>query len=178
MPGRRGRGERSQAMTEFALVAPVLLLLTFGIMDFGRALYFYVTAGAAAREGARIAIRASNPLPADSDVTTAVAAHLPGFVVTPAGCVNGPIPAGAPASGAAWIFITEPNPASSLPAANGPGGQASAPAGACNAVTPAIGNQYLQVTVVFAYAPVTPLVAQAVGTRLLFRLAVLARTDY
>ena len=51
MNGRRRRFERSQAMTEFALVAPVLLLLTFGILDFGRALFFYAAAGDAASLG-------------------------------------------------------------------------------------------------------------------------------
>ncbi|MDQ6691514.1 MAG: pilus assembly protein [Candidatus Dormibacteraeota bacterium] len=165
-------------MTEFALVAPVLLLLTFGIIDFGRALYFYVTAGAAAREGARIAIRASNPLPSNIDVTGAVASHLPGFTVVPATCVNGPLPGGGPASGAASIYVTEPNPVSSLPSANAPGGEAAAPSGACNTVTPATGYQYLQVTVVFAYSPVTPLVSNVIGNRLVFRLGVIARTEY
>lgn len=165
-------------MTEFALVAPVLLLLSFGIMDFGRALYFYVTAGAGAREGARIAVRASSSLPTNSDVTSAVGAHLPGIAVSTPACVNGPIPAGAPPTGSAWIFITEPSPATSLPSANAPGGQPAAPAGACNTVTPAIGNQYLEVTVVYAYVPVTPLVANVIGNRLLFRLGVMARTEY
>ena len=171
-------GQRSQAMTEFALVAPVLLLLSFGIMDFGRALYFYISAGAGAREGARIAVRASSSLPSDSDVTSAVGGHLPGISISAPPCVNGPIPAGAPPSGSAWIFITEPSPATALPSANAPGGQPAAPAGACNAVTPATGNQYLQVTVVYAYVPVTPLVANVVGNRLLFRLGVIARTEY
>lgn len=165
-------------MTEFAMVAPVLLLLTFGILDFGRALYFYVTAGAAAREGARIAMRASYPLPANSDVSGAVGAHLPGIGVSPAACVNGPIPAGGPPSGSAWIFITEPNPTTTLPSANAPGGEAAAPAGPCSAVTPAIGNQYLQVTVVFAYVPLTPLVSKVIGNRLVFKLAVIAVTEY
>ncbi|TMF40617.1 MAG: pilus assembly protein [Chloroflexi bacterium] len=30
------RSERSQGLTEFAIIAPVILLLTFGIIDFGR----------------------------------------------------------------------------------------------------------------------------------------------
>ena len=80
--------ERSQAMTEFALVAPVLLLLTFGIMDFGRALYFYAAAGNAAREAARVAMRASSPMPADADVRSAGSIHFPGAVVgAPGGAV-------------------------------------------------------------------------------------------
>ena len=37
------RSERSQGLTEFAIIAPVILLLTFGIIDVGRALYLYIT---------------------------------------------------------------------------------------------------------------------------------------
>lgn len=40
---------------EFALLLPVLLLLIFGIIDFGRALNAQVTLTQAAREGARLA---------------------------------------------------------------------------------------------------------------------------
>jgi len=47
-------------MTEFAIIAPVILLLTFGIIDFGRGLYFYITLQQAANEGARVAVRASD----------------------------------------------------------------------------------------------------------------------
>jgi Flp pilus assembly protein TadG len=38
---------------EFALVAPVLLILVFGVIDFGRALYVVNVLTAAMREGAR-----------------------------------------------------------------------------------------------------------------------------
>ena len=56
-------GQRSQALIEFALVSPVLLLLLFGVIDLGRAIFYYDTINHAAREGARTAIRASNALP-------------------------------------------------------------------------------------------------------------------
>jgi Flp pilus assembly protein TadG len=48
-------------MVEFALVGPLVLLLLFGMIDFGRAIFFQVELNNAAREGVRIAILASNP---------------------------------------------------------------------------------------------------------------------
>jgi Flp pilus assembly protein TadG len=47
--------ERGAAAVEFALVLPVLMLLIFGIVDFGRMLNAKITITEAAREGARAA---------------------------------------------------------------------------------------------------------------------------
>lgn len=43
-------------MAEFALVAPIFFLLLFGIIDFGRYVYYVQILNNAAREGARYAI--------------------------------------------------------------------------------------------------------------------------
>ncbi len=51
----RGARDRGAAAVEFALLLPILLLLVFGIIDFGRALNAQVTLTQAAREGARLA---------------------------------------------------------------------------------------------------------------------------
>src|SRR5260370_5958025 len=53
------RSQRSQGLTEFAIIAPIILLLTFRIIDFGRALYVYITLQQAANDGARVALPAS-----------------------------------------------------------------------------------------------------------------------
>jgi Flp pilus assembly protein TadG len=54
--GRRGRREdRGAAAVEFALVAPLLLLLVFGIISYGYMLSFRQTLSQAAAEGARAA---------------------------------------------------------------------------------------------------------------------------
>src|SRR6187402_3204985 len=50
--GARGRG---QALTEFAVVLPVFLLLVFGIIDLGRVIWGLDNVANAAREGARYA---------------------------------------------------------------------------------------------------------------------------
>lgn len=48
--------ERGSSLAETAIAMSVLLLLIFGIVDFGRALYTYAYIGTIAREGARWAI--------------------------------------------------------------------------------------------------------------------------
>src|SRR5207249_406255 len=125
--------------------APVILLLTFGIIDFGRALYLYITLQQAANEGARVAVRASyfidpngtsHTWPTDSDVANAIAGHavIMNLANNPA-CPNGPLPNGGipqgspskPAPNTGWIFITDPStPGNGTP--NGPrGGQRRRP---------------------------------------------------
>jgi hypothetical protein len=50
----RGR-EAGQALVEFAMIVPLLLLLLFALVDFGRAFYTWLLVTNAAREGARVA---------------------------------------------------------------------------------------------------------------------------
>ncbi|NJD59859.1 MAG: hypothetical protein C3F13_12175 [Anaerolineales bacterium] len=45
--------ERAQTMVEFALVFPIVLLITYGIIEFGRMVFIYAAVTGAAREGAR-----------------------------------------------------------------------------------------------------------------------------
>ncbi|GAC1425353.1 MAG: hypothetical protein NVSMB5_19640 [Candidatus Velthaea sp.] len=49
-------GERGQAAAEFAMAAMFAMLLIFGIIDFGRAIFTYDIVTSAARLGARYAI--------------------------------------------------------------------------------------------------------------------------
>ncbi len=53
--GRRRLGDSGAAAVEFALVVPFLLILMFGIVDFGLAMFSQNMVGNAAREGARTA---------------------------------------------------------------------------------------------------------------------------
>jgi hypothetical protein len=176
--------QRSQSMTEFALVAPILLLMLFGILDFGRLIYIYGTLVEAANEGARVSIKASSPLPSNTNVQTA-AKNGAQSVYLATTCPNGPLPptsgAGAsnPPGGQGWIFITEPNPPTtveSTPTYNAPGGQPPANAtGSCSAVNPSSSGTYpIQVTVRYTYAFFTPLLEQLAPT---FTLQAYA-TDY
>jgi Flp pilus assembly protein TadG len=50
---RRQRRQSAQALTEFALILPVLMLILLGVVDFGRVFYYWTSIANAAREGAR-----------------------------------------------------------------------------------------------------------------------------
>ena len=188
--------QKSQGLTEFALIAPVILLLTFGIIDFGRGLYFYITLQQAANEGARVAVRASyfidpngatHQWPTDADVATAVQVHAVTEVLANP-CPNGPIPNGGnpvgspqlPPSNSGWIFVTDPSPGGNgVP--NGPRGGLGtlpAPGPGCNTITPAVGNEPIKVTLWFNFQPLTPLIQQVVGSRIVITAYAVYRAEY
>jgi len=54
-PRDRRRSQRSQALVEFSLVAPIFLVVMFAAIDIGRLLYAYSAISSAARDGARTA---------------------------------------------------------------------------------------------------------------------------
>jgi Flp pilus assembly protein TadG len=58
-------GERGQALAEFALVLPLLMLLIAGIIEFGRAWNIKQAVTDAAREGARYAVVADGAMTED-----------------------------------------------------------------------------------------------------------------
>jgi Flp pilus assembly protein TadG len=80
----RKASDRGSVAVEFALVLPALLLILFGIIDFGRALNAQITLTGAAREGVRLAAlgypnaavqsRVAAAAPSLSGVTTTVVA--------------------------------------------------------------------------------------------------------
>jgi hypothetical protein len=192
----RFTSQRSQGLTEFALIAPILLLLTFGIIDFGRGLYMYITLQEAANEGARVAVRASGGVidpngvihfwPADSDVQTAVQANAVNMSLGNP-CPNGPIPNNGvaqgspslPAPSTGWIFITDPSTAGNG-TPNAPRGQVpfNPPPAGCNEAVAALGNEPLKVTLWYNFQPLTPLIAQAVGNQVVITAYAVYRAEY
>jgi len=77
---RRSRHRRSgQALVEFAFIAPILLLLIFGIVDFGRGIYALNAVSNAARMGVRTAV--INQVP--SDVKTRAAGQATALGIDP-----------------------------------------------------------------------------------------------
>lgn len=58
--------EKGQALLEFALVLPMLLLIVCGILDFGWIYYNQLAIANSAREGARFAVVSTVPEPGDT----------------------------------------------------------------------------------------------------------------
>ncbi len=198
-------GQRSQAMVEFALIGPLVLLLLFFIIDFGRGIYYFVTIDNAANEGARVAVRSSAQpgtsatLPQDADVVNAIQQHTAAVFLSQK-CPNGPIDpssSGVPPPNVGWIYITEvpapttlQNTATQVP--NAPGGQPFVgSSGGCDAIvpvgTPLPGTQVdttnvaLQVTIRYNFVPVTPLIqglANTVNVPLVLQAYAIYRTEY
>jgi hypothetical protein len=61
MRGKRLADERGVAMTEFALVLPVLMLVLAGLLAFGRLFFYWLDANRLAGETARWAVVDQNP---------------------------------------------------------------------------------------------------------------------
>jgi len=177
------RSERSQSIVEFALIAPVLLLLLFGIIDFGRLIYVYATLNQAVNEGARTAIRDSAVLPSNTDVQTAVRQHAVDVSLANP-CSNGPITTTTPPANQGWIYITEPNPPSTVEGLapslqNAPGGQMWANAtGSCSATNPAHDHAPLQVTIRYNFVPFTPFIQQVTANHIVISAAATYKTEY
>ena len=72
------RSERGQALVEFALVVPLLIIMVMAIIDFGRAWSLHQTITDAAREGARQSVISNN-------VTQDSAAAIIGRVIQASG---------------------------------------------------------------------------------------------
>ncbi|HZG58584.1 TadE/TadG family type IV pilus assembly protein [Paenibacillus sp.] len=66
------RDERGQSLTEFALVAPLLLLLVFGILDLGRYFYAHLSLQLTAQETVRLGGLGRS----DEELRTFAAAHF------------------------------------------------------------------------------------------------------
>lgn len=64
---QRAKREGGQALVEFALLAPLLVILIFGFIDISRLYNAWVTVQGAAREGARYGVTGRSDCPAATD---------------------------------------------------------------------------------------------------------------
>lgn len=72
------RDTRGTAVVEFALIFPILAILLFGVIDFGRAYFLRTNLVSAAREGARYGAAMTNPCLGSS--TTTILAQVQRYV--------------------------------------------------------------------------------------------------
>ena len=69
---KRIRNRRGSVAVEFGLIAPIMFLLVFAIIDFGRAYYTVHDLAAAAREGARFAAPLADPVASEAEIRNVV----------------------------------------------------------------------------------------------------------
>lgn len=139
-------------MVEFALLAPTFFFLLLGVLDLGRAGFFFVVGSSLAREGARSAAVYNNGSGlTNAQVSSAVAveANADGIATfdIPASCgtTTPPQPPGAltacqtPSVGEMHFFITD---------------------------VPAVGAtpHYKKVTTIYGFRPMTPMLSAITGT--------------
>lgn len=104
-------GERGQALLETAIALPLVLLVSAGIFEFGRAYQTWQVLTNAAREGARVAILPGSTV---SDVqsrvqTALVAGQLSGATTATVGVdQNSTVSIGAATAGASVVTINYP----------------------------------------------------------------------
>lgn len=161
-----------QSLVETALVIPVLALLTFGLLDFGRAYYFQVAVTNAAREGARSAILniytgpqtptcttansyATCPVQTDTAIVNAVNAELQNTGITPQS-----------------VTICPPHD-STMSTAGCPDTSNRVDKWNTN-----VTNYYVTVNVKYNFALYTPLLQNLVGNPVLMSVSVQMRTNY
>lgn len=103
-PSRRNRvARRAAATVEFAVVAPVLILLIFGMLEFSRLMMVEQILTNAAREGSRKAVLAGSK---ETDVTSVISSYLDGSGIKGAKVKVSPDP-GSAAGGAAVTVTVE-----------------------------------------------------------------------
>ena len=182
------RGSRGQSAVEFALVAPLLFLLIFGIVDFGRAMFYQNEITNATREGARIAILASNPCntvygdPADNCSTSAtpsgptVCSAIEGSatLISNWSCGEDAVLPASPSPGWAYVEVDQapPTAGSTCPGAVG----ATDPAAVH---TPRSGGTLLiTVTIRYYFQPITPIVGALFPSTFYLSSSICARDEY
>ena len=86
--------ERGAVAVEFALLAPVLVMLLLGITEFGRAYNAQITLSSAAREGVRVMAIGNSPSAARTAAKNAATTLKPALTdtnitISPATCTTG-----------------------------------------------------------------------------------------
>lgn len=111
---KRLRSESGASAVEFALLLPVLMMILFGITEFGLALYRQTILTNASREGARLGIVQSIPAITNGQIDAAINNYLIAAGIPP-GNVTRTIVAGGITGTPVQITLTLPYTFSVLP---------------------------------------------------------------
>jgi hypothetical protein len=149
---KRFKSRRAQGMIEFALLAPIFFMILLGVLDLGRAGFYFVVGSALARDGARFAAVYNNGTGYSNAAVAGmiqVEASADGLVKD----VNFSIPAVCGTS-------TPPQPPAALSACQTP-----TPEHMYFFIEDVPGTpHYKKVSTVYAFRPVTPMLNQITGT--------------
>lgn len=107
----RPKSQAGSNLIEFALVLPLLLILVFGIIDFGIALYDKAIITNASREGARAGIVLKTPRLTRAEVEAIAANYCGGKVISfgaSATCAATATGAGGPSGADLTVNVTYP----------------------------------------------------------------------
>jgi Flp pilus assembly protein TadG len=77
------RSESGASAVEFAILLPLLMMILFGIIEFGLALYQQAVLTNASREGARLGIVQSIPAITTAQIDTTIDTYLTSAGITP-----------------------------------------------------------------------------------------------
>ena len=108
------RSESGASAVEFALLLPVLMMILFGIIEFGLALYRQAILTNASREGARLGIVQSIPAITTAQIDAAIDIYLTAAGI-PAGNVTRNIVAGGITGTPVTVTLTLPYTYAVLP---------------------------------------------------------------
>jgi len=110
MVGRRlRRNQEGASLAEFAVLAPLFVVLLFGLVEFGLALYSKGVVTNASREGARFGVVYGTPRKTEAEIIARVTEYLnkAGFTDTPSVTVN-VTGEGGPSGSALSVTVTYP----------------------------------------------------------------------
>ncbi|HEX3629522.1 MAG TPA: TadE/TadG family type IV pilus assembly protein [Candidatus Dormibacteraeota bacterium] len=147
---KRFESRRAQGMVEFALIAPLFFMLLLGVIDLGRAGFFFVVGSNLARDGARFGAVYNN----GSGYSSAAVASFISVEAHADAIKDFSIPA------TCGTTTTPAQPPAALTACQTP------PVGAMYFFVQDMGGSphYKKVSTVYAFRPVTPMLSAITGT--------------
>ena len=172
-PARHARAHHGQSLVEFALLAPLLVLIMVATIDFSRLVYIYGAISWSAREGARLATLPPQQT-TDCAVLTKAESTAQGFTITadPTSIVGNQDPnlstTTTPPNGQAYVYVY-PAVATATPV--------DANCSGTNRGFPNASVHDVAVQVEYQYTPLVPLIS-SFFPNLTIRSICVARAEY